>query len=448
MNDVMVVGAGIAGLTAAHCLRRRGLGVLVLEEQGRPGGNITTLDVSGFRVERGPHSFMGSSEFVWRLTHELGISADVEEAADVGKNRYILRSSRLHALPLSPWSFLASGLLSFRGKMRVAAEPFVKSGAKEDETAWDFFLRRFGKEAATYIMSPFISGIYAGDIHSLGARAAFPKFWGFEKESGSMIRGALKYMKAKRKRLKAEGLEIKKGMFSFKGGLGSITRKLAEQLDGDLKCGVAVDSIAGDGDGLLVRTGGEELRARRLVLAVPPGRAAAILKASAPDAAALLASIPMVPVALVHWSLPREAPTPRGFGFLVPRSEGVRVLGTLFPSQLFSGRAPEGRQLMASFYGGALDPDAASLPDQDLLALLKAEHAKILGHDLEGAEVVAVLRSPTAIPQLLPDHPEKIARVKALLANALPGLVLAGNYLTGVGMEHAAESGFAAGGHA
>lgn len=444
MNDVIVIGAGIAGLTAAYRLRRQGWDVLVLEEKSVPGGNIRTLEVGGFRVETGPHSFMGSSEHVWRLVQELDLSEEVEEAAKVGEKRYVLRDSTLHPLPLSPWSFLTTRLLSFKGRMRMAAEPFVKGGARENETAWEFFRRRFGEEAARYIMSPFISGIYAGDIHTLGARAAFPKFWRFEFESGSMVRGAIKYMRAKKKRLKAEGLEVKSGMFSFRGGLGKLTRKLAETLDGLIECEVSVDSVTAGSQGLMVRAQGREYAARQVVLAVPPGRASAIVRGAARQAADLLDSIPMVPVTLVHWSLPEGIALPRGFGFLVPRSEGVRLLGTLFPSQLFSLRSPAGKQLMATFYGGALDPAAASLSDGEIADLVKLEHEKILGAKLEGMEVVAILRSPTAIPQLLPDHPEKIELIKAELGSTLPGLVLAGNYLTGVGMEHAAESGFSA----
>jgi len=442
--DTLIVGSGIAGLVAAWKLKRSGRSVVVVEAQERAGGNVHTIEEQGYRMECGPHSFMGSSEYIWALLEIAGLTEEVEPAAPVAANRFIYRFGRLLPLPLSAGSFLGSPLLSVKGKLRLAMEPFIRSGAKPDDTAWDFFERRFGVEAASYIMSPFISGIYAGDIHQLGARAAFPKFWRFEKESGSMIRGALKYMKAKRKRLRAEGKPIRAGLYSMKGGLGRITKFLECELANSVFTGMPVTSVARNGDQFEVRCGGQTMHAGTVVLACPPHKSAEVLAAACPEASASLSGVPMVPVALVHWSIPEtRLDLPEGFGFLVPRSENVRLLGTLFPSQLFSGRAPQGAALMASFFGGALDREAATLPESDLVALLRQEHERILGHDPGAPEMVRVLRYSHAIPQLLPDHPERIQSARDALAR-MPGLVLAGNYLSGVGIEQAVESGFAA----
>ena len=446
MHDTIVIGGGIAGLTAAWSLRNAGKDVVVLEEQTRAGGNVYTVEADGYRMESGPHSFMGSSENLWNLVEAAGLEERVEPAADVAANRFIYRDGRLVPLPLSATSFLSSRILSFRGKCRLAMEPFVRNGAREDDTAWDFFVRRFGVEAASYIMSPFISGIYAGDIRQLGARAAFPKFWRFEKESGSMIRGALGYLRAKRKRLKAEGKAVRKGLFSFTGGLGSLTGFLASDLAGSVRTGLAVSALQTVPRGFSVRHAQGETSGRTVVLAAPPHRAAGLLPPDLSDASALLRTIPMAPVALVHWSVRRERlAMPEGFGFLVPRGQGVRVLGTLFPSQLFSGRAPDGLQLMASYYGGMLDPEAASLPDRELAALVAREHNVVLGADPGIPEMVRIMRYSHAIPQLTPDHQERIAAARAAVGRT-KGLVLAGNYLTGVGIEHAVESGLAAAG--
>jgi oxygen-dependent protoporphyrinogen oxidase len=445
MHDVVVVGGGVAGLTAAWSLKQEGLDVVVLEEQTQAGGNIRTLGDEGYRMETGPHSFMGAAEHVWRLLEELEIEDDAEAASAVSNNRYIFRGGRLHPLPTGLWAFLGTGLLSWGAKFKLMGEPFRRSGAREEDTAWDFFVRRFGEEAATYIMSPFISGVYAGDIHQLGARAAFPKFWNFERDSGSMIRGAMKYMKAKRRRLKAEGKPIRKGLFSLPGGLGQLTSVLEERLGRSVETGVVVDRVERLPDGgIRVRSGGREWLGRTVVLAVPPNRAAEVLDGSLPDASAVLRRIPMVPVVLLHWrceNSPEEIPA--GFGFLVPRAEQVRLLGTLFPSQLFGGRAPEGVHLFASFYGGALDREAFEMPDDALRELLVEDHRRILGVELKGLEVLRVLRHSHAIPQLVPDHPEKVEALREAVS-AIPGLSLAGNYLGGVGIEQAVESGFLA----
>ena len=445
MHDVVVIGGGIAGLTTAFDLVRRGLDAVVLEAGSTPGGNIGTLEVDGYRLETGPHSFMGSAENVWRLVEALGVEDEVEPASAAAANRYIVRDGRLMALPMSAMSFLTSGVLTFGGKLRLAAEPFIGNGADPQETAWDFFSRRFGEEAATYIMSPFISGVYAGDIRALGARAAFPKFWGFERETGSMIRGAMRYMREKRKRLVAEGKTVRKGLYSTRGGLGGLIAKVADTLGQRFCPGVEVQALEAVAGGVAAHTDGGAIVGRMAVLAAPPHRAAPLLERAIPSASELMRSIPMVPVTVAHWTCAAtsSAEVPAGFGFLVPRVSGIHVLGTLFPSQLFAGRAPDGRHLFASYYGGATDPAAATLSDEELRELVVAEHEQIFGGTLDDVGLLRVLRHGAAIPQLLPDHPE---RIEALWreVGAVSGLVLAGNYLTGVGIEAAAESGFEA----
>jgi len=444
MAEVLVVGGGAAGLTAAFKIWRAGHRVRVLEARDAAGGNVRTVDSEGFRMETGPHGFMGSSEHIWRLARELGIESAIERAGAGSRRRYIYRDGGLHPLPVDPVSFLRTSLLSMRGKLRLCMEPFVPGRATEMETAWHFFCRRFGVEAATYIVSPFVSGIYAGDVERLGARAAFARFWQFERETGSMILGALKHMREKRKRLAREGLNARRGLFSFDSGLGRLTSALARNLEGHIETRTRVETLRFAGDRIRVRADGHELAADAVVLAVPPPEAAGILAGELPGAAECLRKIPMAPVALVHWTCSLElSPFPSGFGFLVPRLYGLQILGTIFTSQLFAGRAPAGSLLLSSFFGGMLDPGRAAASDGELETLIRSEHARILGRPVAQPRVLRVMRYPGAIPQLLPDHPERMARVR-LEGSRIPGLSLAGNYLTGVSLEHAVESGLRA----
>lgn len=441
MHDVLVIGGGISGLTAAWQLAQAGLEVQVLEAAPVPGGNIRSFDHEGFRLEAGPYAFLGSNDSVWRLVDELGLEPQLERSAPAAARRYIYRDGRLCELPSSLPAFLGTRLLSARAKLRLMCEPFIRSGAQDEDTAWDFFVRRFGAEAASYIMGPFISGIYAGDPRLLGARAAFPKFHDFEKHSGSMIRGAFKYMVAKRRRMRREGIKPRPGLFSCRSGLGGLTAALAERLGARLHCGVAADKLERSEGGYLVTAPQGLWRSRAVVCAVPPPQAAAILAATLPGAIAPLGAIPMAPVTLVHWSQPLDAPVPPGFGFLMPRLYKLRVLGTVFASHIFPGRTPPGQQLLSSYYGGMLDGSAMQLDAAALTRTLLAEHGEIFGRSLAPPVMLRIARYPSAIPQLLPDHPARMARLSAVLLEA-PGLFMAGNYLSGVGVDHAVASGF------
>jgi oxygen-dependent protoporphyrinogen oxidase len=443
IKQTIIIGGGISGLTAAFLLKQQGADVLLLEKDPQAGGNIKTIEENGYRMETGPHSFMGSAEYTWKLVDELDMHESVAPSSSASKNRYIFRHEKLKPLPLSPFSFIFTTLLSPAAKFRLMLEPFIPNGAKTHDTAWDFFIRRFGKEAATYIMTPFISGVYAGDVNLLGARAAFAKFWHFEKDSGSMIWGAFKYMRNKRKRLKAEGLPIRRGLFSFKGGLGTITRTLAKQLDGSIETGAAVSQIRRENGHYIVEANGKSWSASSVILATPPPETGDILNHMLPELNSQFNAIPMSPVAMIHWKVrDKENSYPGGFGFLMPQVYDLRVLGTLFPSQLFNDRIEDGWQLFATFYGGMTDKSAMNLDDGQLTELLLKEHRRIFNRELEEVEILRILRYPGAIPQLLPDHPERIVHLRRTLSEKAPGLFLAGNYLTGVGIEHAVESGF------
>lgn len=444
MLDAAIIGGGIAGLTAGFKLRQAGLDIAVIEAADYAGGNIRTINHEGFRLEIGPYSFLGSSEYIWKLVGELEFDYKAEPSSALADNRYIFRDGKLHALPSSLSSFFGTRLLSGRAKLRLMAEPFIPGGARTEDTAWDFFVRRFGKEAATYIMGPFVSGIYAGDVKLLGAKAAFEKFWNFERESGSMILGAIKYMREKKKRMRRENIESHKGLYSFKGGLGSITEELAARLGDSLVTSNSVLNIRKNGDSYFVESSNGEWHARTVICAVPPHIASGILKNIAPDAVKPISTIPMSPVTLIHWSQPADLKgLPSGFGFLMPRLYDLRVLGTIFSSQLFNGRAPDGKLLYTSYYGGMTDKPAMELTDAQILELLIREHSRIFGVKLSQPEMHKIIRYPAAIPQLTPEHPAKVHEIKEAIKSA-PGVFLAGNYLTGVGMEHAVTSGYEA----
>ncbi|MFM8790228.1 MAG: protoporphyrinogen oxidase, partial [Chthoniobacterales bacterium] len=188
-GKVVVIGAGLTGLSAAVRLRARGVGVTVLESSSQPGGPVRSENDGGFLVEHGPNSMMTTDASVAEFLQSLGLESDIVEPQ--AKKRFLVRKGRPLALPLGPTSALTTPLFSLAGKLRVLAEPFVGRGAADDESLASFVARRLGPEALDYAVEPFVAGIYAGDPEKLSARWAFPKLWNLEREQGSLIRGAL-----------------------------------------------------------------------------------------------------------------------------------------------------------------------------------------------------------------------------------------------------------------
>lgn len=434
MIDVAVVGAGISGLAAAVKLQRAGHSVVVLESDARPGGKIHTERHGPYQVESGPHSFLGSSQAVWQLLGEASLVDAVQPATSKARIRYIYRDGKIHALPLNPFSFLSSRLLSTTAKLRLLAEPFVAGAASTEDTVHDFITRRLGQEAAEFLAGPFVSGIYAGDPHKLGALDSFPTLWEMERDSGSLLRGAFK--KALSAKGKSNGVPRRRGLFSFQGGLEDLVTALVSRLGPDVSLQSPVDSIQSEGNAWCVR----DIRARAVIMATPPHRAAGIL---GDPLAATLNEIRLAPVAVVHLGCSRSGDLiPPGFGCLIPRCYGIRTLGTVFVSQIFAGRAPENGALIASYIGGTMDPDLLKLSDEELVGIAIADFKQVTAIRL-APDFTHVRKHRQGIPQLEVGHRRRIEHIHKL-TDTLPGLFLAGNFLRGVGVNDAVASGISA----
>ena len=186
--EVLVIGAGIAGLTAAFQLTRRGLAVEVIDAGSRPGGVIGTERCDGVLYERGPNSILDSGPFINEMLAELGILSERVEMNAVAAKRFLVRAGTLTALPMHPRAFLTTPLFSARAKLRLLREPFiVRSSEDVEESVTQFVLRRFGREFLDYAIEPFVAGVYAGDPNELSVSAAFPRLHGIEQRYGSRV---------------------------------------------------------------------------------------------------------------------------------------------------------------------------------------------------------------------------------------------------------------------
>jgi oxygen-dependent protoporphyrinogen oxidase len=437
--DAVVAGAGIAGLAAALELQGRGREVLVIDPADRPGGAMRTDHINGYVVERGPNTAQVKASMLRFLT-DRGLETALQPARPAARLRQVLRDGALLPVPASPLGFLRSPLLRARGKLRVLAEPFVRRGDARGETVAAFVSRRLGDEVVQGLVGPFLTGVYAGDETQLGAEAVFSGPADLERRYGSLLVGAL--ATALRRRSE-RGL---RGMWSGQHGFGPLARQLSNQLREPPALGSRIACVARDGDGwhldIASASGPFALRARALVLAVPAPVAAELLRGVDSDVSRALEGIAYAPIVSVGLGVaPGDARRPiRGMGFLVPRQEPLRLLGCLFMSQLFPGRAPEGFELLQCMLGGVRWPEAVAEPDAALLAVLREDLERSLGYRGE-PEPLGIARWARAIPQPGPDHVARLdfAR-KALPAN----VALAGSYVAGVGLADSLASGLAA----
>lgn len=466
--DLAVLGGGIAGLTAAWAADQRGWSVRVLESSRTVGGKVRSERKDGYLIEWGPNSFLGSAAMIWRLVEAFHLQDQIVQGQPPG-DRFIYRGRRARKLPTSPWSFLSGDYMSLRGKLRMLAEPFALGDAKAEDTVLGFARRRLGAEAAQYLVTPFISGIYAGDPDQLGARDAFPRLWQWEHEAGSMTLGALLGWGMRREGRKA-ALEqandktgpgtVRRGLYNFREGFGTLPKAMAAALPpGTVQTQTVVDALAPQPDGTylvrwhankthegtLAETGA--VRARKVVLALPPRPAAALLKSLVPAVGEALAAVELCRVAAIHFGGPDpERVAPQGFGVLIPPGEGLRTLGILMPSSIFPDRAPDGGWLHTGFIGGTRDPDAVDLTDETLLNLVRRAQTHAFGHLYAGRTLECtfhqVVRWRDAIPQYRVGHRESMEASVRLLHTRLPGVGLAGNYVAGVSVNDAALSGW------
>ncbi|HNX04735.1 MAG TPA: protoporphyrinogen oxidase [Opitutales bacterium] len=431
MNKAIVIGAGLSGLAAGWRLARAGVSVRILEARAVAGGVIRGAGADGFHFDTGASETMLKSARMEKLFSDMGLATRIQEADRRASKRFIVRRGRALALPQSVFSAPFNQVLSLSGKLGLLTEWRVPRGTADDETVASFVTRRMGTDVLDYAFNPLVSGIYAGDPDTLSMRHAFPVFWDMERRYGSLVKGAFGLARERRK--SGEKRYVKR-LISFEGGMTSVPRILAAGLEKELVCGAKVTSIEKTATGWRVcwdRAGeGFSEDAEGLVIAVPAHEMASL--PLAPELLARLSplsSLPYSPVATVAIGCAREAVSHPldGFGMLIPRRETRGVIGVLFVSSMFPGRAPGGHVAMLAFVGGMSAPEYAALPDMDIKALVKVEMSRLLG--FRGVPVFEhVQRWPQAIPHFPVGWQGAIDAVAAVEKDC-PGLAITGNYL-------------------
>ncbi len=434
-SQVTVIGGGISGLAAAWWLHKRGVTVTVVEQEPEVGGTMKTLRKNGWLIETGPNSALETTPLFKTLFTDLGIDNDVEYADPAGKNRYILRAGRLHPLPTSPGLFLRSRLWSWKGKLRLLKEPFVGRSSREESIA-EFVERRLGKEFLDYAVNPFVAGIFAGAPESLSVQAAFPKLYALEKKYGGLIRGTIAGARERKKR--GEIAKDRAQMFSFRHGMQTFPEALKKKLGKNILTSCTVETIEREEKSgeytVRYSSGGTTVRHRShcVIVAVPAFVTAELIRPFDRTVAAHIERIIYPPVTEVFLGYRTDQiPAPMdGFGFLIPEKERRQILGAIWSSSLFGGRAPEGCSAMTVFVGGSRQPENALRNNEEILHIVKQELRSVMG--ISGDPIVATItRWKKAIPQYQRGHLHLIEEIERF-EQRFPGMLLSGNYRNGI----------------
>lgn len=437
--DVVVVGGGISGLSAAYELQRRGVTVRLLEASERLGGVIRTERIDDWVIDAGPDSLLAQKPAAIQLCGELGI-ADRLISTELPRTAYVLRDGRLR--PLLAGSFLGfpvglgalarSSLFSWPAKLRMACEVVVPRLSGGDESIASFTVRRFGQEALDYLGEPLLAGIHAGDAERLSMEALFPRLVEAERETGSVLR-SLRSLKV---------APSPKGAFvSLPGGLGDLVGALAGALrPGTVRLSSAVAALRRLGV-FAIDAQGVSVQARAVIVCVPAYAAARMLRAIDTPLAAFCDAVPYASTATVALGYRREQVRHPldGSGFVVPRVEQNPLLASTWVSSKWAGRAPDGHVLLRGFLGGGRDPRRLDQSDDELVRVAQDALTETLG--IEGHPVLTRLsRYPRQSPQYEVGHLKRVASIETRLSG-VPGLFLAGSGFRAIGIPDCIADG-------
>jgi oxygen-dependent protoporphyrinogen oxidase len=445
MKSVAIIGGGITGLTAAFRLQQKNIPVTLYEASNRVGGVIQSVRREGYLAEFGPNTLLETSPKVSALIDDLGLKRRRFYSDPMAKNRYVVRGRRLIKMPESPLGFIATPLFSPAAKLRLLLEPFVRRGDKSgEESVAEFVQRRLGREFLDHAIDALVGGVYAGDPQKLSVRQAFPKLDALEQEYGSLIKGQI--FGARQRKRSGEMAKPHAKKFSFDEGLQVLPETLCAELRGNVRLRSPVAALVQSDKSWNVRWRADSNDMQTLHSAVVyAGTAFGLSKieiqARQPVNVSSFADIYYPPVASVVLGFRREdvAHPLDGFGMLIPRVEGFRILGSIFSSSLFPNRAPAGHVTLTSYIGGARSPDLARKSPEELFEVTLEDLRALLGIRGEPTFKHHVL-FPHAIPQYNLGY-ERFRALMTEIETGTPGLFLAGHYRDGISVSDCIVSG-------
>ncbi len=438
MAHVVIIGGGMSGMSLAWYLKnlKPDWQLSLLEAEDRPGGKAWTEYRQGFVIERGVNGVLDNKPWTLDLAAELGVRPLRSRKASA--KRFIIRNDTLMDLPSSGKAFLSSRLLSLSGKLRLLREVFVRQGNElVDESLEEFATRRLGREAFEYLIDPMASGIYAGNPSRLSLKSCFPRIHELEREYGSLIRAMIRLqIAARRKRRKGPSAGPGGVLTSFREGMGELVDALKQALSDDIKLACKAKVVRrSEGKWLVELEDASVMEASHLVISCPAYAASRLLEKVCPAISEICAHIEYPPIAVVAFGVSKKAMSNNldGFGFLSPHVEKRRILGALWDSSVFDGRAPQGYHLVRCLIGGMRDRHCLSRTDAELEDWAYKELKELCGLR-KPPDFSAVFRWQKAIPQYHVGHEALMERLGQELESQ-PGLFIRCNWIGGVSLN-------------
>lgn len=460
---VAVIGGGVSGLAAAFRLlelrkaRGQPVDVTLFEAGSQTGGVIGTRRIDGYLVELGADMFITNPPYAVDLCRRLGLENELIPTEDRFRRSLVLHQGKPVSVPesfqlLSPveiWPVLKSPLFTWPGKLRMALEYFLpRSTSDADESLAHFVRRRFGREALERLVQPLVGGIYTADPERLSLHATMSRFRELERTHGSVIRGLRKKAASRDGEAAASGARY--GMFAtLRNGVDSLLETLRDRVaeGATVRVGTPVSRLTPNSAGgySLTLPAGVQERFDAVVLALPAYRIADLLDNFSEQLVTDFRKLEYASTAIVvsGYKLSDIEHPLDAFGLVIPAIEKRKILAVSFTSRKFPGRAPEGRIILRTFVGGAMQPELLQRSDAEIQTLVQSELSQILG--VRGApEFCVVARWDRAMPQYYVGHVELVSRIEAAIATHR-GLALAGNAWHGVGIPDCVHSGEVAG---
>lgn len=455
---VAVIGGGLSGLAAALRLHDRAaadgvdLEIHLFEAGERLGGLVQTERVGDYVIERGADSFITNKPGAINLCRRLGLEGELIPTDSRYRGSLILKDGVPVPTPdgfnlLVPgnlWAVLRSPLLSVGGKVRCLEEFFIPPRTTVgDESLAEFTRRRLGAEVLDRIVQPLVGGIYTSDPEQLSLMATLPRFVEMERRHGGLIKAAWRTRKSQPD-AEREASGARYGLFAtLRNGMSqlidAVAAKVREVATVHLKAHVRRVTNANSEVVLTLDSGDERFDA--VVFAVSAYAMAELVGEAAPELAALLKQIPYASSAIVvsGHSLADVRHPLDSFGLVIPHVERRKVLAVSFLNRKFPARAPEGKVILRTFVGGAMQPELMDLSDEEIKAVVREELRELLG--VGGSpDFEVVTRYPRAMPQYHVGHLDLVRRIRSLAAD-VGGWHLAGNAYDGVGIPDTIQSG-------